>query len=126
MRQLRFRAWDFADEMMYYDVQFGISFDDGSNYPFEKFLGNQDEGDYHEWDVMQFTGLTDKNGVEIYEGDMLGGYPHATVFVMWDNNGACFVTRDINNIDDPDGDTLLCNDLKDCPEWEVIGNIHQK
>jgi len=69
--RFRFRAWDDSDQMMYYDVQLGINFGDGSEYSFERFLGNQDEGDYHGWILMQSTGLTDRNGVEVFEKDIV-------------------------------------------------------
>ena len=68
MREHKFRAWCKKDKLMYWDIQNGITFDDGSRYTFDQFL-NPSSDDYHEWVIEEYTGLPDKNGVEIYEGD---------------------------------------------------------
>ena len=105
MREIKFRVWDnILNKWMYpvYDI----------TNPFPTNNGH---------DIMQYTGLKDKNGVECYDKDIIK-YGKYTEIVSWsDNRGAWWP---FNSGLAWHIEALYPMD-RSKPEFEVIGNIHQ-
>jgi len=69
MREIKFRAWNKEFGMCYEASPY---FAKREFYPFGITVGfSHYPEDLEEWQIMQFTGLHDKNGKEIYEGDVV-------------------------------------------------------
>lgn len=87
--------------------------------------------------VGQCTGLKDKNGKLIFEGDVLKGFSYPFLsdgeynyyaIVVWFENSPAFGTCTVKNPQAKvrgisDGDTNYMDDWNS-NDWEVIGNIH--
>ena len=116
MREIKFRAWS---------ESFGIK-------PYIPVIRNftNKELDVNVWFsnmkdnnvvLMQYTGLKDKNGVEIYEGDIIHAehYKPKNMKVEFIEGGFCMTNDRIPPIDiNHFYPSLGC-------QFEVIGNIHQ-
>ena len=108
-RTLKFRAWD--GKSMYNNVVII----DGEAYLRDYFATMVKAGDC----VMQYTGLKDKNGVEIYEGDMVEWSDGKLLSeVYWDQADVAFSLR-------WNGESWFLNDDSMLCGMEVVGNIYE-
>ncbi len=137
MRELKFRAWDKHTEKMYFSErendEHWFGFQNGKLAFFEAYeeSATMDEPAYPACReanavTMQHTGLRDKNGKEIFEGDVVNLWWEEMFFqgevagsVSWRESGACF------DIDFASSSTPLAGLDLDYSQIEVIGNIYE-
>ena len=131
MREIKFRAWDKEDKRMIIDEQDFIPVK-VTNKGVLKLNPHHKENfwefiDEERFEIMQYTGIKDKNGCEIYEGDILHCiFEDENYIVEWDEIGAGFLFHRINNKKRTGGiDYYEFEDICGSFGFEVIGNIYE-
>ncbi len=120
-RELKFRAWDTELKEMLND------WDVRENGIWLSTINKLEEtlADRNRFVLMQFTGLLDKNGKEIYERDIVEHY--GEVFFVGFEQGA-FVVKGVTIRENPDGSEYKISDdllMNQNTVLVVIGNVYE-
>jgi uncharacterized phage protein (TIGR01671 family) len=86
VREIKLRAWDKKEKKMHYGNM--EMFDDMIGFRFGHFGVDTSKEDI---ELMQSTRLKDKNGCEIYEGDIFKTRNGVVAVVEWDENNGRFL-----------------------------------
>lgn len=117
MREILFRAWDTARKEYLSGGEFLLAIQPGKRPEATRtYLDVLDSPDMYKnrFIVEQYTGLTDKNGKRIFDGDICIDVRGFRFVVEWDSDNARFLGRG--------GDYIRYVGQE--PAVVVIGNIH--
>lgn len=129
-REIKFRVWD--GELIHYsddnmptkEIAFGAK---------QQVMNAWSQGGEHLYgmdikNIMEFTGMIDAAGKEIYDGDVVSGGLYTGVvqkgIYEMDSHGGGMLTWIVQNPNKASGFVLLCDAQFNCRE-EVIGNIYE-
>ena len=105
MREIKFRAWDVKNNKMsktftFFDIESDGGY--GCIYNAKIFIDTTSEIvvnellDIAKYILMQFTGVKDKNGKEIYEGDIINQYGYKAPGIV---RFGTYIRKDFSNHD---------------------------
>ncbi|MBK5474378.1 hypothetical protein JFU54_28755 [Bacillus sp. TH19] len=124
MREIRFRAFDEELRKMYSgdEIEGESNLDTWLSYG-EVAIYRIDNGEYVQLKPLQYTGLLDKNGNEIFEGDVVDTIYDGKLFtgvVVYDESELDFKATNGKENYGSNFQYLPC-----CEEVEVIGNLYE-
>ena len=117
MREIKFRAWiKEVDEIR--EVEYINFWEKKISYPHKFCKEYYLNADFDEIEIMEYTGLKDKNGKEIYEGDIV--IHHSKMHkIIFNAEEARFVLRD----DEFELEIPFTNN--NSKRMEIVGNIYE-
>jgi len=117
MREIKFRAWEKKDKVMHVNVLPVPPDDISYEYKGVSLLPLKDT-----YEFMQYTGLRDKHGKEIYEGDIIvpNGYKDLATQIKWFRGS--FGTWAHDRFRPIHEEAVNSVEVR---HWEIIGNIYE-
>ena len=105
MREIEFRAWDKVDGVMW-------------EWPAVKQFKMKELSDNEAMEYLQYTGLKDKNGKKIHEGDIVYREGKGDYVVKWEDKCAGFIMS-------KDDDSWKWPKKDYQPIYTIMGNIYE-
>ena len=122
MREIKFRAWDKKKKIMYDNVSFS-----SDNYSPRRITSPDIDilkfVNYDDCELIQYTGPKDKNGNEIYEGDLVEW--DGKIFIIEYEKGCYWLHSKKNDSGVYIGGVYILSIEATPCEFEIIGNIYE-
>ena len=132
MREIKFRVWNTETNKMIINVKEMGVFALQSIYSIEEFLVIPTDEKYP---LMQYTGLKDKNGIEIYDGDIVkadcrsgNNADNGYYIIEYDKTNCCYygnpreVKQEFGNL----LNVIHCEPISEIRQnIKVVGNIYE-